>query len=161
MRPREVIQFLQECINRAGRDATEIKKDTIREAEDKYSVWKVDDVKQEYRRLHPMFEKLIEALRQGFHRYDSVGEFEKHLHERVPEVMEKLGARRAMELLFDASVIGVRLGNAGSARFKCEDSDLALPTSGGVYVHQRLIKGLNLREKRGGDDELPVAAAAS
>ena len=50
----------------------------------------------------------------------------------------------------DASVIGVRLGNVGSARFKCEDSDLVLPASGGVYIHQSLIKGLNLREKRGG-----------
>jgi hypothetical protein len=150
LRPREVIQFLQECINRAGRESTEITKDAIRYAEDKYSVWKVEDVKQEYRRLHPMFEDLIEALRQGFHRYDSVHEFENHLKERVPKVIGKLGTRRAMELLFDASVIGVRLGNAGSARFKCEDSDLVLPTSGGVYIHQSLIKGLNLREKRGG-----------
>ena len=71
----------------------------------------------------------------------------------MPEVIDKVGARRAMELLFDASVIGVRLGNAGVARFKCEDSDLALPASGGVYVHQSLYKGLNLREKRGGDVE--------
>jgi hypothetical protein len=153
LRPREVIQLLQECINRAGRDATEINKDTIREAEDKYSAWKVDDVKQEYRRLHPLFEKLIEALRQGFHRYDSVEEFARHVHERVPEVIEKLGERRSMELLFDASVIGIRLGNSGSARFKCEDSDLMLPAKGGVYVHQSLIKGLSLREKRGAEGE--------
>ena len=104
-----------------------------------------------------MFEDLIEALRQGFHRYDSVHEFENHLKERVPKVIAKLGTRRAMELLFDASVIGVRLGNAGSARFKCEDSDLVLPTSGGVYIHQSLIKGLNLREKRGAA-EAPVTS---
>lgn len=153
LRPREVIQFLQECIRRAGDKGSEIMKEVIREAEEKYSVWKVEDVKQEYRRLHPSFEQLIEALRQGFHRYDSIGEFEKHLCERVPEVIDKVGARRAMELLFDASAIGVRLGNAGVARFKCEDSDLALPASGGVYVHQSLYKGLNLREKRGGDVE--------
>jgi hypothetical protein len=159
LRPREVIQFLQECISRAGHAATEITKDAIRQAEDKYSVWKVGDVKQEYRRLHPLFEQLIEALRQGFHRYDSIGEFEAHLRERVPDVLEKLGARRAMELLFDASVIGVRLGNAGSPRFKCEDSDLVLPASGGVYIHQSLIKGLNLREKRGAEEGQPTAVS--
>jgi hypothetical protein len=151
LRPREVIQFLQECIRRAGDASVEISKDVIREAEDKYSVWKVEDVKQEYRRLHPAFEELIEALRQGFHRYDSVEEFETHLRSRAPKLIETLGARAAMELLFDASVIGVRLGNAGTARFKCEDSDLALPASGGVYIHQSLYKGLNLREKRAGE----------
>lgn len=70
-------------------------------------------MKQEYRRLHPAFEELIEALRQGFHRYDSVEEFETHLRSRAPKLIETLGARAAMELLFDASVIGVRLGNAG------------------------------------------------
>jgi len=153
LRPREVIQFLQECVRRSPENSTEIRKDTIREAEEKYSVWKVEDVKQEYRRVHPSFENLLEALRQGFHRYDSIEEFEAHLRERVPNVVNELGLREAMKLLFDASVIGVRLGNAGTARFKCEDSDLALPASGGVYVHQSLYKGLNLREKRAGESE--------
>jgi hypothetical protein len=153
LRPREVIQFLQECVRRSPENSTEIRKDTIREAEEKYSVWKVEDVKQEYRRVHPSFENLLEALRQGFHRYDSIEEFEAHLRERVPNVVNELGFREAMKLLFDASVIGVRLGNAGTARFKCEDSDLALPASGGVYVHQSLYKGLNLREKRAGESE--------
>jgi len=151
LRPREVIQFLQECMRRAGDSAVEISKDIIREAEEKYSGWKVEDVKQEYRRLHPHFEALVEALRQGYHRYDSIQEFEEHLHERIPDVVKNAGARVAIELLFDASLIGVRLGNAGTARFKCEDSDLALPTSGGVYVHQSLYKGLSLREKRAGE----------
>jgi hypothetical protein len=154
LRPREIIQFLQECLRRSGPDATEIKKDTIREAEEKYSVWKVEDVKQEYRRLHPSFEALVEALRQGFHRYDTLVEFENHLRDKVPDLIRELGARRAIELLFDASVIGVRLGNAGVARFKCEDSDLALPASGAVYVHQSLYKGLSLRENRSGDIEI-------
>jgi len=148
LRPREVIQFLQECIRRAGPGAAEITKEAIRLAEEKYSVWKVEDVKQEYRRLHPEFDDLVESLRQGFHRYDSIKEFEEHLNDRVPKLVENLTSRSAMELLFDASLIGVRLGNAGVARFKCEDSDLALPASGGVYIHQSVYKGLNLREKR-------------
>lgn len=154
LRPREVIQFLQECLRRSATDAEEIKKDTIREAEEKYSVWKVEDVKQEYRRLNPSFESLVEALRQGFHRYDTLAEFGNHLRDKLPDLTRELGARRGIELLFDASVIGVRLGNAGVARFKCEDSDLALPASGAVYVHQSLYRGLSLREKRSGETEI-------
>ena len=82
LRPREVIQFLNECIHRAGEESTEIKKDQVREAEERYSYWKVDDIKQEYRRLYPEFENLIEALRQGTHRYDSLDEFEDFLRSR-------------------------------------------------------------------------------
>jgi hypothetical protein len=46
LRPREVIQFLQECQKRSPLDATEISKDTIRDAEERYSSWKVDDLKE-------------------------------------------------------------------------------------------------------------------
>lgn len=148
LRPREVLQFLQECIRRAGKDARQVTKDQIREAEERYSSWKVEDLKQEYRRVHPDFEALLEALRQGQHRYDSLEDFEGHLREAVPELVEKIGERKAIELLFNASVIGVRLGNSGSARFRCEDSDLILPASGAVYVHQSLYRGLSIRETR-------------
>lgn len=148
LRPREVIQFIQECIRQSKNGSSEISKDAIRSAEEKYSVWKVEDVKQEYRRLHPSFEKLVETLRQGYHRYDSIEDFEVHLETREPEVVRTIGARKCMELLFDSSIIGVRLGSAGTTRFKCEDTDLALPTSGVVYIHQSLHKGLNIRELR-------------
>lgn len=151
LRPREVIQFIHECQRRAPSDATEISKGTLREAEERYSLWKVEDLKQEYRNRYPEFERALEALRQGFHRYDSLAEFEGYLQERIPDLMESIGARRVIELLFNASVIGVRLGNAGTARFRCEDSDLLLPAAGGVYVHQSLYRGLSIRERRGGD----------
>ena len=149
LRPREVIQFLQECSRIAGPDANEISKEDLRQAEERYSAWKVEDLKQEYRRLHRDFEPSLEALRQGLHRYDSIEEFEAFLQERIPEIVKRLGARTVLELLFNASVIGVRLGNAGSPRFRCEDIDLVLPASGAVYVHQSLYRGLNIREKRG------------
>ena len=148
LRPREVLQYLQECIHRAGGDAREITKDQVREAEARYSSWKVEDLKQEYRRVHPEFEDLLESLRQGQHRYDSIEEFEEHLRSAASDVVETLGVRSAIELLFNASVIGVRLGDSGSPRFRCEDSDLVLPASGAVYVHQSLYRGLNIREKR-------------
>lgn len=155
VRPREVIQFLQECIDRAGSDAIEITKNQVRQAEERYSGWKVDDLKQEYRRLHPDFESALEGLRQGQHRYDSIGEFEEHLKEKLPGLVKKPGGTRSIiELLFKASVIGVRLGNSGSPRFRCEDSDLELPASGAVYVHQSLYRGLNISEKRNRDDAM-------
>ena len=148
LRPREVIQFLQECQKRSAADATEILKDTIREAEERYSSWKVDDLKQEYRRLFPRFDDLLEALRQSQHRYDSVEEFIGLLEDRVKDLFNEFGGRELMRRLFDASIIGVRLGNAGTARFRCEDADLLLPTTGSVYIHQSLYKGLSIRETR-------------
>lgn len=152
MRPREVLQFLDECIRRAGPQATQITKDQIREAEEKYSSWKVEDLKQEYRRLYPEFEDIVETLRQALHRYDSFDEFEAHLTERAPKLVEMLGVRRITERLFNSSAIGVRLANAGSPRFRSEDSDFMLPAVGAIYVHQCLYKGMNLREKRARDE---------
>lgn len=148
LRPREVIQFLQECQKRTSTGQFEISKDTVRDAEERYSNWKVDDLKQEYRRVFPEFSDLLEALRQTQHRYDSVEEFLALLEQRAPNLVAEFGAREMMKRLFDASVIGVRLGNAGTARFRCEDSDLLLPTSGSVYIHQSLYKGLSIRETR-------------
>ena len=153
LRPREILQFLDECIRRAGQNATEITKDNVREAEEKYSSWKVEDLKQEYRRLYPDFEDIVETLRQAQHRYDTFEEFEAHLRGRAPELVERLGVRRIIQRLFNASAIGVRLADAGSPRFRSEDSDLMLPAVGAIYVHQCLYKGMSLREKRARDGQ--------
>lgn len=154
LRPREVLQFLDECIRKAGTGSVQITKDQIRDAEERYSSWKVEDLKQEYRRLYPEFEAIVETLRQAQHRYDTFDEFEEHLKGRAPKLVEELGVRRIIERLFNASAIGVRLADAGSPRFRSEDSDLMLPAVGAIYVHQCLYKGMNLREKRarGGQD---------
>ena len=44
LRPREVLQFLDECLRKAPRDGTEITKDNVRAAEERYSSWKVADL---------------------------------------------------------------------------------------------------------------------
>jgi hypothetical protein len=72
----------------------------------------------------------------------------KTLEEKVPVLCSKYTSRELMKRLFDASVIGVRLGNSGTARFVCEDAYLTLPDAGSVYIHQSLYKGLNIREAR-------------
>lgn len=148
LRPREVLQFLDECIRKAGATSVQISKDQIRYAEETYSSWKVEDLKQEYRRLYPEFEDIVETLRQAQHRYDTFSEFEEHLKSRAPKLVEELGVRKIIERLFNASAIGVRLADTGSPRFRSEDSDLMLPAVGAIYVHQCLYKGMNLREKR-------------
>jgi len=152
LRPREILQYLEECVRRAGDDAHVITKDQVRSAEDRYSVWKVEDLKQEYRRLFPEFDDILESLRQGQHRYDSIEELEIHLNQKLSHLVNSVGIRRIIELMFNSSVIGVRLGNSGSPRFRSDDSDLVLPTEGAVYVHQCLHKGLNIREKRARDN---------
>ena len=158
LRPREVLQFLDECIRKASSKATQITKDNIRKAEERYSTWKVDDLKQEYRRLHPDFDQMVETLRQATNRYDTFEEFTTHLTQRVPHLVTKHGVRAIIELLFNSSSIGVRLGDAGSPRYRSEDNDFMLPAVGAIYVHQCLFKGMSVREKR---VSVATASAAS
>jgi hypothetical protein len=115
LRPREVLQFLNECIGVAGPDAAEIAKDAIRTAESRYSRWKLDDLKQEYSKVFPEFNRLVEVFRQELLRYESLEELGALLRRKCPQLIEQYGERTLMETLLNASVIGVRLSNAGQA----------------------------------------------
>ena len=148
LRPREILQFIEACIAAAGSSATEISKDAVRDAEARYSAWKVEDIKQEFGRALPRFDSLLESLRQELHRYENSDELVQLIHRKASDALAELGPRRCLEVLFDSSVIGVRLGDSGSPRFKSEDSSLTLPTSGAIYVHQSLYRGLNITEAR-------------
>lgn len=155
LRPREVLQFLEECVRQAGDYETVILKDDIRAAEETYSGWKVSDLKQEYLKVFPFFDRLLESFRQEVHRYDTLDHLAVLLRRKVPDLVDTFGERFLMETLFECSVIGVRLAGAGSTRYKSEDISLALPTSGSVYVHQSLHRGLNIRETRRSAEEGP------
>ena len=148
LRPREVLQFVGEGLRQGGGKAQEITKEAIRAAEERYSGWKVSDLKQEYAKVFPEYDRLLECLRQERHRYDSIADLAALLRRKEPALVEAHGERVLLEVLFDSSAIGVRLGDAGSARFKSEDSELTLPTLGAVYVHQSLYRGLKIRETR-------------
>lgn len=148
LRPREVLQFLDECQRMASPGATEITKRVVKSAEQRYSKWKVEDLRQEFDKVFPDFGRLLESFRQQVHRYDSLKDLEELLESKVPDLVSKHGSRRLLEVLFDYSVIGVRIANQGSTRFRCEYGDLALPTSGAAYVHPSLHKGLAIRETR-------------
>ncbi|MFE5775317.1 P-loop ATPase, Sll1717 family [Brachybacterium sp. NPDC056505] len=148
LRPREVIQFLDEAQRKAGDAAFEISKDDIRGAEERYSKWKVDDLRQEFAKAFPDFGRLLECLRQQVHRYDSISDLHDLIRERDPGLAEQYGTQALVERLFEYSVIGVRVSNQGSTKFKAEDSDLTLPSSGAAYIHQSLYRGLGITEAR-------------
>ncbi|HWA67820.1 MAG TPA: hypothetical protein VG899_15770 [Mycobacteriales bacterium] len=148
LRPREVLQFLDECLQEAGPSATSVTKDDVRSAEARYSRWKVADLKQEFQKVFPELDPLVECLRQERHRYDSLRDLQKVIERKAPQLVKQFGIQALLERLFEYSVIGVRIGDAGSTRFKSEDSELVLPRSGAVYVHQGLHRGLNIRETR-------------
>lgn len=148
LRPREVLQFLDEAQRKAAPTATEISKDDIRAAEEKYSKWKVDDLRQEFDKAFPDFGRLLECLRQQVHRYDSIEDLKLMIESRDAELAETHTTQALVERLFEYSVIGIRLANQGSTRYKAEDSDLTLPATGAAYVHQSLRKGLAITEAR-------------
>jgi hypothetical protein len=149
MRPREVLQFLEQCIEVAPTDATYISKENIRQAEVSYSKWKVEDLKQEYSKSDQSLATLLECFRQGKSRYDSLEDAEAVIVERAPQLLVPgTSARDLLERLFGYSVVGVQLAKQGSPRFKSDEPDLELPKSGRVYVHQSLHRGLSITEAR-------------
>jgi len=150
MRPREVIQFLGEARKDAGPEAEVISGNAIRSAEERYSAWKVEDLKQEYLKSDPALSTLLECLRQGVHRYDSIDDLEQLISKSAPDLLDPpdVTPRSLVQTLFNYSVVGVRVNNAGSPRYKSEIPQLTLPAAGMVYVHPSLHKGLLIKEAR-------------
>ena len=150
LRPREVLQFIGEAKKIAGPGAVVIGGASVLSAEKQYSSWKVEDLKQEYRMSDPTLAALLECLRQGLHRYPSVAELEATISEKAPELLAppETTTRTLVEKLFDYSIVGIRVGDSGRPRYKAEEPQLALPTSGAVYVHPSLHKGLLIKEAK-------------
>lgn len=153
LRPREVLQFVYECLRDAGPGTDVVSKDNVRAAEGRYSRWKVADLKQEFSKVFPAFDQLLEALRQERQRFDSIEDLTALLERKLPDLAKQYGGRVLVETLLDASVIGVRVADTGPARYKSEDLELVLPSSGAVYVHQAVHRGLNIKETRRGSRE--------
>jgi hypothetical protein len=144
LRPRDVLQFLDACFRVAPADATRLTRSDIARAEEQYSRWKVEDLQQEFSGPVPYFAELLECLRQGPDRYRSLLDLTRVINEQKTRLAGAHGTRSLLEALFDASVIGVRIGRNQEVRFKCEDDDLILPPEAPVFIHAGLISGLNL-----------------
>ncbi len=148
LRPREVIQFVEECQRLAPADAKEISKDVVRQAENRYSRWKVQDLKREFARVHPELSDLLDALQGGYQRYNSLEELAERIRTQKPQLAETADTARLLRVLFEASVIGYQVRGAGRIKYRSEDLDLELPTDVAVSVHQSLRKGLGIVERR-------------
>jgi small subunit ribosomal protein S15 len=133
LRPREVIQFLSECLSRVPAGDRVVTNANLKAAEIVFSGWKVEDLKLEFAKANPELPGLIEALRQGTHRYDSIPAIEAALTERAAAAVAELTSRRCLQLLFSASVVGVRLNESGKVRFKVNEPTLQLPAIASVY----------------------------
>lgn len=153
LRPREVLQFLGLCLSKSGPGDTQISKEVLKKAEITFSNWKVEDLKQEYSKSSPNFPNLIEAFRQGNHRYDSKRDLLSLLQSQAHDEVQALGEQETLKLLLNSSAIGVRIGNGGAIRYKSTAPELSLPPEGTFYVHQALHKGLNITETRAPRDD--------
>ena len=161
LRPREVLQFIEEGIRRTEPDGAYISKDMIRAAESQYSRWKVEDLRQEFARVYPqLFDDLLGVLQQEYHRYDSMDDLIALIQRKRGDLLENQPGRKLLETLFDTSVIGFRLRDSGTIRYKSEDLDLLLPAEAAVYVHQSLRKGLDVVESRAKGGRKPYPGQA-
>lgn len=154
LRPREVLQYLYESMEEALSDkpyACEVSKDHLRAAETRFSESKVADLKQEYKKSEPALVHLIDGLRHGPNRYDSIEELERHLALTLDEVGPEIRPRSeldAVKLLYASSAIGFRTGNSGSPTYRSSSPQETLPQRAQIYVHQALKLGLGIKEPR-------------
>lgn len=148
LRPREVLQFVQLCIDSSPPEATEIAKSTVYEAETTYSAWKVEDLAQEYSRIYPELEDALDVLRQERHRYPSMSELAAVVERKRKVGAPTISSEQILDMLFETSAIGIRPNDSGSVRYRADDPRMARSWSGTVYVHPSLRKGLNITEAR-------------
>lgn len=105
------------------------------------------DLKQEYVKAVPELPALIDALNQQISPFDSIGSLEEHLTSRLPSIVAAHDARWCVNRLWEASVIGAKIGGSRT-RFRSTDPTLLLPFDRKIYVHQGLARGLNIKERR-------------
>ncbi len=152
--PRELLQFLQKCIEAAGPSRQFISKEDIEEGELGYSGWKVKDLKQEFSKAVPEIDPLIDAFRRELHQYESLGELDLLLWRKCRELVDRYGERKLQEMLFSTSAIGIRLSSSDRIRYRFEYTDLELMDSDTISLHPALWRGLNIREIANGSDDL-------
>jgi hypothetical protein len=143
LRPREILEFVDASMQAAGRHSTVIKRKHIREAERRYGNWKVEDLKQEYRRSCPPFGQVLECLRNGPSVFDSMDELVARLRAESPDYVEHYTGYGLVQMLFEASAIGARAPGSGTVDFKSRDPFAVLPPTGRYYVHSALHRGLH------------------
>ncbi|MFC7925160.1 P-loop ATPase, Sll1717 family [Microbacterium laevaniformans] len=146
MRPRELLQFLDECFRVALSQGAEHKilRRHVREAEKTYSHWKVGDLIQEYRHVYPELQAVLQALRGGLPEYSSADEVARFLEaadglQLTPDLIDVY-----IDRLFEISVLGIRDLRDG-ARYRAEQPNLVMDRDARLVIHPSLHRELELR----------------
>jgi hypothetical protein len=116
-RPRDFIQFLNRCCRGAAqRDATKIDEDDVIDATRQFSIWKLQDLANEYLANYPFLAELLVMFQNsGF--VVMRGALEKRLsniapalHQRYPGYVHVLSLEGTIDLLYSIGFLGVRRG---------------------------------------------------
>ncbi|MFC9243305.1 P-loop ATPase, Sll1717 family [Streptomyces sp. NPDC057136] len=117
-RPRDAIQFLNLCRDRAvAAQRVRICEEDVVEAAQQFSEWKLGDLAKEYLVNYPYLSALFEMFRNGGYvvmrsvletRLDEMADT---LQRQFPEYAEGLSGPAVVDALYAASFLGVRLGN--------------------------------------------------
>lgn len=163
LRPREILEFVDATIQAAakiqaaGPRSTIIERRSIRAAEGVYGNWKVEDLKQEYRRSCPIFGQVLECLRNEPARFDSFDEVVSLFTRKAPDYVQYYTVYGLVQMLFEASAVGVRIKGSGAVRFKSQDPFTVLPANARIYVHPALHRGLDTLVSRRRDPSASIS----
>lgn len=158
MRPRDLIQFLSELQN-AGPEATKINKSLVERSEKNYSLAKVDDIRNEYRKSAPWVVDALDALKQGRNKFESRAELEAQLFKKIhPDRLREYFERglpvsdvpSLVDWMIDTSILGAatRKVKSETINFRCEGNPVTLEGDSTAWVHGSLFTGLSLYEPR-------------
>ncbi|MDT0308277.1 hypothetical protein RM780_15090 [Streptomyces sp. DSM 44917] len=147
-RPRDAIQFLNLCRDRAAEcGAARIGPAHILEATRQFSEWKLQDIAREYAVSFPYLARVL-AMFQGSGYVvtraevaERFGTYREALHERFPAYTDALTPERIVDLLFGVHFLGVRRG--ASVLYAADAQVPAQPHEQEFHIHPCFRPALN------------------
>jgi hypothetical protein len=153
LRPRDIIQFCDSCVNVAREQKHDrVTAGDIYQAEEIYSDYLRREFIDENRVRLPELQSLLECLRRIAYERFTFGQFSEQYAANPKLQDSKLGPLDALKELFELSIVGLeRVGGAagGTAfEYKYTDPTIQPDFSRGMIVHPGLRKALKLVERR-------------
>jgi hypothetical protein len=158
MRPRDLIAFLNQIVD-AMRDKKEdpfadevytsdvIDSDCIYEVEPGYSDYLRKEIIDEWGVQNPMINDLLNSLQNNSSTNFTQEELFTEWKKLKPE-LAKTEMIEHLRFLFDNSIIGFKLGESTEWKFKCFYPAQGFVSSTEYWVHEGLVRALNLKENR-------------
>jgi hypothetical protein len=162
MRPRDLISIMGKVIQTMKEKAEDpfaenelifekLEVESIYSAEPSYSEWLKQEILDEWCVQKPILRSLFDALQNNASTNFTKDDLENEL--------ANLGINLAfgeiishLRFLFDASIIGFKLGSSTEWKFKCFYPTQGFLDSAEYRVHEGLVRALNLRENRERED---------